>query len=87
VANLLRGARAAVGAHLALKYLELRVIDGRFTSIEQAMGTPRGRPAGREFLQTFIEEMKSSGFVAEALERSGQRAASVAPAHDSWPKF
>ena len=65
----------------------LRVIDGRFTSIEQAMGTPKGRPTGREFLQSFIEEMKRSGFVASALERSGQHAASVAPAYDSWPKF
>jgi polar amino acid transport system substrate-binding protein len=51
------------------------------------MGTPKGRPAGREFLQSFIEEMKRSGFVASALERSGQRAASVAPAQKSWPKF
>lgn len=65
----------------------LRVMDGRFVSIEQAMGTPKGRPVGREFLQSFIEEMKSSGFVAAALERSGQRTASVAPACESWPIF
>jgi polar amino acid transport system substrate-binding protein len=65
----------------------LRVIDGRFVSIEQAMGTPKGRPAAREFLQSFIEEMKQSGFVASALERSGQRGAGVAPARSSWPKF
>jgi polar amino acid transport system substrate-binding protein len=65
----------------------IRVIDGRFVSIEQAMGTPKGRPAAREFLQSFIEEMKRSGFVASALERSGQRGAGVAPASNSWPKF
>jgi len=65
----------------------IRVIDGRFVSIEQAMGTPKGRPAAREFLQSFIEEMKRGGFVASALERSGQRGAGVAPASDSWPKF
>jgi len=65
----------------------LRVIDGRFVSIEQAMGTPKGRPAAREFLQSFIEEMKGSGFVASALERSGQLGAGVAPAYNSWPKF
>jgi polar amino acid transport system substrate-binding protein len=65
----------------------LRVIDGRFTSIEQAMGTPRGRPAAREFLQSYIEEMKRSGFVASALQRSGQRGAGVAPAYNSWPNF
>jgi len=63
------------------------VIEGRFMSIEQAMGTPKGRPAAREFLQAFIEEMKRTGFVTSALERSGQRGASVAPASQSWPKF
>ena len=65
----------------------LRVIDGRFTSIEQAMATPKGRPAAREFLQSYIEEMKSNGFIASALERSGQRGAGVAPARSSWPSF
>jgi polar amino acid transport system substrate-binding protein len=56
-----------------------RVIDGRFMAIEQAMGTPKGRPAGAAFLARFVEEMKASGFVAAALERSGQRDAAVAP--------
>ena len=57
----------------------MRVIDGRFMVIEQAMGTPRGRPLGARYLGEFIEEMKDSGFVARALERSGQRDAAVAP--------
>jgi len=58
---------------------QLRVIDGRFMLIEQAMGTPIGRPLGARYLREFIEEMKDSGFVARALERSGQRDAAVAP--------
>ena len=57
----------------------LRVIEGRFMAIEQAMGTPKGRQAGVRYLRKFIEEMKSSGFVADALERSGQGDAAVAP--------
>ncbi len=57
----------------------LRVIEGRFMAIEQAMGTPKGRPTGARYLHNFIEEMKSSGFVADALERSGQGNAAVAP--------
>jgi polar amino acid transport system substrate-binding protein len=65
----------------------LRLIEGTFTSIEQAMATPKWRPAAREFLQSYIEEMKRTGFVASALERSGQRGAGVAPAHSSWPIF
>ena len=57
----------------------LRVLDGRFTAIEQAMGLPRARAAGLAFVQSFIEEMKASGFVAAALARSGQGDAAVAP--------
>ena len=57
----------------------VRVIDGRFMVIEQAMGTPKGREAGLLYLREFIEEMKASGFVARGLEKSGQGDATVAP--------
>ena len=62
----------------------LRVIEQRFMAIEQAMGTPRARYQGREaaprYLAAFVEEMKASGFVADALKRSNQPDAAVAPA-------
>jgi len=58
---------------------ETRVIPGRFMVIEQAMGTPKGREASVRYLREFIEEMKASGFVAKALEKSGQTDAAVAP--------
>jgi polar amino acid transport system substrate-binding protein len=61
----------------------LRVLDGRFMPIEQAMGIPSGREAGAHYLRRFIEEMKASGFVAEALARSGQADALVAPPDDA----
>src|SRR5512137_1313942 len=57
----------------------VRVMDGRFMAIEQAMGTPKGREAAARYLREFIEEMKASGFVARGLERSGQGDATVAP--------
>ena len=57
----------------------VRVMDGRFMAIQQAMGTPRGRDAGARYLHEFVEEMKASGFVARGLERSGQADATVAP--------
>ena len=57
----------------------VRVMDGRFMVIEQAMGTPKGREAGARYLREFVEEMKASGFVARGLERSGQGDATVAP--------
>ena len=57
---------------------EMRVMSGAFQEIQQAMGTPKGRAAGAEYLAAFVEEMKASGFVADALKRSGQ-VAKVAP--------
>ena len=45
----------------------LRVIEGRFTAIQQAMGTPKGRPAGLRYLRSFVEDMKANGFVRSAL--------------------
>jgi polar amino acid transport system substrate-binding protein len=47
--------------------------------IEQAMGTPKGRPAAARYVHGFVEDMKASGFVAEALKRSNQPSAQVAP--------
>lgn len=57
----------------------LRVIADRFMTIEQAMGTPKGRAAAALFLRGFIEELKSSGFIARALVANGQTEAVVAP--------
>ena len=59
---------------------KVRVMDGRFMAIEQAMCTPKGRDAGALYLRAFVEEMKASGFVAKALAASGQHEATVAPA-------
>ena len=58
----------------------LRLLDGRFMVIQQAMGLPRGRDHGARYVSTFVEEMKASGFVAQALARHGVQGASVAPA-------
>ncbi|MFC5547564.1 ABC transporter substrate-binding protein [Massilia aerilata] len=65
----------------ALRIGGLRLLDGRFMVIQQAMGTPKSR--GEEaaaFLTRLVEAMKASGFVAAALARHGIAGASVAPA-------
>jgi polar amino acid transport system substrate-binding protein len=67
----------------AKEHDDVHVLDGKFMEIRQAMGTPRQRPnseASVAYLQTFIEEMKASGFVAEGLKRANQHDAVVAPA-------
>jgi polar amino acid transport system substrate-binding protein len=56
-----------------------RVLDGRFTAIQQAIGTPQGRERGAKFLREFAEDIKASGIVAQAIERFGVGGVSVAP--------
>ena len=59
----------------------LRLLDERFMVIRQAMGTPKSRgDAAAAALGEFVEEMKASGFVADALKRHGIVGATVAPA-------
>ncbi|HTS84165.1 MAG TPA: ABC transporter substrate-binding protein [Usitatibacter sp.] len=65
-------------AAIAAKDPSLRVIPGNFMVIGQASGVPKGRDAAAKYLGDFIEEMKRSGFVADALKRSGAEA-TVAP--------
>jgi polar amino acid transport system substrate-binding protein len=57
----------------------LRLLPGRFMVINQAMATPKGRDAGASYLNQFVEQMKASGFVAQALARHGIEGAAVAP--------
>jgi len=63
----------------AVKHPGMRVLPGRFMVIEQAMATPRGRPTAAKYLADFVDEMKASGFVAQSLQKSGQKDAAVAP--------
>ena len=56
-----------------------RVLDGQFTAVQQAIGTPKSREAGAKYLREFAEEAKTSGLVAEAIARHGVRGVSVAP--------
>lgn len=58
----------------------LRLLEGRFMVIQQAVGVPKAGEAGLSYLRAFIEELKSSGFVAGALRRHGIEGAAVAPA-------
>ncbi|MDK9702768.1 MAG: ABC transporter substrate-binding protein [Sulfuritalea sp.] len=55
----------------------LRLLDGRFMEIRQAMAVPKGRAAGAAYVAAFVEEMKASGFIADALKRHGVEGAIV----------
>ena len=64
----------------------VRLLPGRFMVINQAMASQRIQGtkgvAGAKYLREFVEEMKSSGFVAQAIERHQQPSATVAPPGD-----
>lgn len=55
-----------------------RVLDGNFTAVQQAAGTPKGRSAGAKYLSAFIEDVKASGLVARTIEKNGVRGLTVA---------
>ena len=48
-----------------------RILEGRFTAVQQAIGTKPGNRAAAAFLQEFVVEAKASGLVARLIERHG----------------
>ncbi len=86
VVDALRGGQVDVAAGIRKQLAtisasdaSLRLLPGRFMVIQQAMGLPAGRGEdAAAALAAFVEEMKRSGFVAEAMARHGIDGASVA---------
>jgi polar amino acid transport system substrate-binding protein len=73
------GIRQPMEAYVATRP-DLRVVGERFMQIQQAVGTTVARrPETVQFLRDLVEELKASGFVADALSRSGRPDAAVAP--------
>ncbi len=56
-----------------------RILDGQFTAVQQAIGTPRKNVEGARFLRAFVEEAKASGLVAGFIEKHKVKGLSVAP--------
>jgi polar amino acid transport system substrate-binding protein len=77
-ADVLAGVKEAL-EQIVASDLSLRMLAEPFMTIDQAMGTPSGRPAAAAYLSAFVEEIKTSGFVAQALKRNGQDEALAAP--------
>lgn len=81
-----RGAEALGGLRPGLladqqRTPDSRILDGRFATVQQAMGTPKGRdPAGLGYLTRFVEGAKAGGLVADLIEVHGMTGRlSVAP--------
>jgi polar amino acid transport system substrate-binding protein len=65
------------------RFSGLRLLDGRFMVIGQAMGTPKGRAAGAAFVAAFLSTMVESGFIARSLAANHVKGAVVARAASS----
>lgn len=74
----------AENAHMLSLYAELlpgaRVLQGRYTVIQHAIATPKGRPAAADAIKAFVQEVKANGTVADAIRAGGLRGTRVAPA-------
>jgi len=55
-----------------------RLLDGKFTAVQQAIGTRRRNKEGVEFLTTFVKEAKQSGLVADLIAQHRIQGLSVA---------
>jgi polar amino acid transport system substrate-binding protein len=54
-----------------------RILEGRFTAVQQAIGTPKGRPAAAAYLREFAKDIKASGLLAQLIARHGVKGVSV----------
>ncbi len=55
-----------------------RVLDGKFSAVQQAIGTPKVNTKGAAWLADLVEDVKASGFVANAITRHNVVGLSVA---------
>jgi polar amino acid transport system substrate-binding protein len=56
-----------------------RIIEGQLTAVQQSIGTPKSRETGARYLKEFVEDMKASGFVGQAISRHKVNGVTVAP--------
>ena len=58
---------------------DVRVLDDRYTRIDQAVAVPKGRDTGAAFVRSVLEQLKASGRIRAALDATHQDGAIVAP--------
>jgi polar amino acid transport system substrate-binding protein len=56
-----------------------RVLAGRWGLENLAIAIPKGRDAGRPFVNAFAEEVRASGQLQKAVQRAGLRGTTAAP--------
>jgi polar amino acid transport system substrate-binding protein len=54
-----------------------RILDGRFTAIQQGIGTPAARRSGAAYLTSFVTDAKRSGLLGVLAERTATTGVSI----------
>jgi polar amino acid transport system substrate-binding protein len=75
----LAGLRPGLNAYHS-QYAGSRILNGNFTAVQQAAGTPKNRANAYAYLREFIEDIKQSGLVAQTIARNKVVGLSVAAA-------
>ncbi len=55
-----------------------RLLEGRFMTVQQAIGVPKAKQAAGAWLESFVQAARSQGFVADLIETYGVKGLSVA---------
>jgi polar amino acid transport system substrate-binding protein len=74
--EVLGGLRPALLAD-APKFPGSRILEGQITAVQQAICTPKDRPAGAAYLRAFVEASKKSGLVQRLIDQHGVRGVNV----------
>ena len=61
------------------KHPELKILDGKFTAVQQAVGCNKPATEGARYIAEFVEHAKKSGLVASLIEKHKVKGLSVAP--------
>ena len=62
-----------------VKYPDSKILDGKFTAVQQAVGCNKPATEGARFIAEFVEQAKKSGLVASLIEKHKVKGLSVAP--------
>lgn len=66
--DVLAGLRSGL-AEIAEELPGARILDGRFATVQQAVGTAKANRAGAAFLQGFVDEARASGLVTALIAK------------------
>jgi polar amino acid transport system substrate-binding protein len=75
-AHVLAGLRPALITYTE-SHPDFRVLDGKFTTVGQAIGVQKGRQVGARYVNDFVDDVKRSGFLAKLIAAHNVRGLTI----------